>query len=287
MFEDSLWDGLQNNPAPPPPPIWNANNQWLCMFWFAEKLSIKPAQNENRLFSLRWPVQPCIQMFTDLSLFRVKRKKKSLKILMAKEWLGPASPYHHLCIFIYTFTIFHLQLSFVHIFFDTAWMSTAFKCGNISSVLNTDTPPLWIKNTVGITSCLQFSQTEWSVLTKSSYDNNICLFHHFPLTSPAILIFPRNLMAATLGAGSIKLLTTSLYSSKSYRITKWISKPSRSQQASSRHTEFAKSSSSYLWIVSQDFVVDLYFCFKNCLYEVFAMEVFWLRSGWRWFLSGT
>lgn len=195
---------------------------------------------------------------------------------MAKDWSGPPPrpPYHHLCIFISSFTIFRLQLSFVifFFFFDTAWGSTAFKCGNISSVNSTDTLPLWIKNTVGITSCLQSSQTEWSVLTKSSYDNNICLLHHFPLTSPTILIFPRNLTAATLGVGSIKLLTASLHSSKSYRITKWISKPASSQQASSLHTKLAKNSSSHLWIVSQVFVGDCVFaseivCMKSFQYK--------------------
>lgn len=275
-------------PSPPPPPIWNANNQWPCMFWFAENLSIKPAQDENWLFSLHWPVQPCIQMFTDLSLFGVKRKKKVLTFWWQKTAQGRPP---HIVIYVSSwppppFFVYSCHLWFFFFFFDTAWGSTAFKCGNISLVNSTDTLPLWIKNTVGITSCLQSSQTEWSVLTKSSYDNNICLLHHFPLTSPTILIFPRNLTAAMLGAGSIKLLTASLHSSKSYHITKWISKPASSQQAFSLHTKLAKTSSSHLWIVSQVFVGDC-FCFRNCLYEVFSIQVFWFRSGWRWFLSGT
>lgn len=115
---------------------------------------------------------------------------------------------------------------------------------------------------------------------KSCSDRNICLLHHFSLTSLAVLIFPKKSHGCHAGCRVSRPLTASLYSSKSHNITKRILKPQSLLLTFSQDAKLARSFSSRHSDCEPEFMLQTVFiylksirllCTKYFQYEIFDL----------------
>lgn len=243
-------------------PVWNADNQWPCMFWFDENLSIKPAQDENwSPPPLHWWEQLCSQMWTNQFIFPLGNKL--IEILMTKDInLGRA----HLII-IYASSSCHCATSHIwplpfFIFFDAAWCSTTSKCLSLRSTTQR-TFLCGLEIFFGITSCLLSDKTGWSVFPKELLRQEHLSSSSFLADLSGCIDLSEKSHGGHGGCRVNRPLTASLYSSKSHNITNRILKAQSLLQTLSQDAKLARSFSSRHSDYEPEFCCRLCLCIWN------------------------